>query len=333
MLGPTDVLFGGVVPGLIALSIRLSSRRFAPRAAWGDAAAIALGFAAGQLALAAQPAAVARPDLAGAAGAWLAALPRAAAALLSPREASLWLPWGAALAAAVGWLASRGRSLRVVAVALGLALAVGLPLRLLWGSVFLTSRWSAAEAALRVGAIAAALLVVGWLATSGGSPEPSDRPRRGPDWLRPLLSAVIALGLAILLATSGSLSYARLAGALFAAILGGLLGAVGPVPRSSVGTAGPVVVTIVGGLLILGVAFAEVSVTHACLVAAALAAAPGRLPATDAPSAETVRGRALVLRVALCLVPLGIAVGGSAAAFVAAVKSQPANPYTQWKAP
>ena len=321
MLGLSDFLLAGVLPGLVAMAVRHAAlrARLGDRFAWP--LAVAIGFAAGQIGLEAQGGATSLAD-------WLAKLPAAASLVIDPRVASHWLPAGAAWAAVVAVLAWGGRVGKVFAALLGVGLAVAIPTRLLWGSVYLMSEWTRGYAIGVVALLAGELAAIGWLVTREPNPEPSEE--RAPSGaLRAGLTVAVALGLAVVLATSGSLSYARLAGVVVASLAGGVLGGVGIRKPARFGdgvsAAGPVVTTLIGGLILLGFFYAEVTTLNASLLTVALAAAGavrGWSPA--------VGWRAVALRTAICLAPLGLAVSVSAIEFNRAIAAEPVNPYADW---
>lgn len=315
MLGPADILVGGVLPGAVALLLRqiLLRAGAADRVAWPLSVGIA--YIVGQAALAA-------PLASGAAG-WAAGLSPAFTKFLSPGEASQWLPAAVVVAAIVALLAGGTRTTRYIALALGVLLAIGLPLRMLWGSIYTLSQWSTGEAIAWFAGLAALLFATGWLLTRKAPPA---LPRVGV--LRDLLPGVVMIGVAIVLATSGSLSYARLAGAVAAALIGAALGGFGIAGelRLGIDAAGPLVATLGGAMLLLGYFFAEVTTANALLLLAALAATGLPLPTT------TLQGwSGLAMRGALCLALTGVAAGSAGVAFSKAMTAQAADPYAGWK--
>jgi hypothetical protein len=242
---------------------------------------------------------------------------------LSPGEASQWLPAAAVVAAIVAVLAHGGRPARYVALVLGALLAIGLPLRMLWGSVYTLSQWSTGEAIAWFAGLAALLFATGWLLTRKASPT---LPRVGV--FRDLLPGVVMIGVAIVLATSGSLSYARLAGAVAAALIGAALGGFGIAGerRFGIDAAGPLVATLGGAMLLLGYFFAEVTTANALLLLAALAATGLPLP-----TATSQGWSGLATRGVLCLALTGVAAGSAGVAFSKAMAAQAADPYAGWK--
>jgi hypothetical protein len=315
MLGLADILVGGVLPGAVALLLRqiLLRAGAADRVAWPVAVAVA--YIVGQAALA-------TPLASGAAG-WAAGLSPAFAKFLSPAEASQWLPAAAVVAAIVAVLAHGGRPARYVALVLGALLAIGLPLRMLWGSVYTLSQWSTGEAVAWFAGLATLLFATGWLLTRKAPPA---LPRVGV--FQDLLPGVVMIGVAIVLATSGSLSYARLAGAVAAALIGAALGGFGIADERRLGidAAGPLVATLGGAMLLLGYFFAEVTTANALLLLAALAATGLPLP-----TATSQKWSGLAMRAVLCLALTGVAVGSAGVAFSKAMTAQAADPYAGWK--
>ena len=335
MLSLPDFLLGGVLPGAAALAVRavvgrLVSDKVSDQVAWP--VAIAAGYAAGQ--------------------AGLLALENSLDAMVAPREASHWLPLAGVLAAGIGLIPQCCRAANVVTLFSGGLLAIALPTRLLWGSVYLLSDWSTGEAVARIGGVAAVMLAIGWLLTKQNAAHnlesaaaenqrannsvACDVARHKTGWsdalIAPLL-AMVVVGLAVVIATSGSLSYARLAGVILAAMVGATLGGVGQLKFSQIGAgvpaAGPVVVTLVGGLLLVSVLYAEVTIASATLLTIALAAAGAKRG-----WAPKCPWRQSVLRTMCCLVPLAIATVWAATEFAEAT-SQPGeeNPYLNWSPP
>ena len=315
MLGPADILVGGVLPGAVALVLRqVLLRAGSPdRLAWP--LSIGVAYIVGQAALAA-------PLASGAAG-WAAGLSPAFGKFFSPGEASQWLPMAVVVAAVVAMLAGGNRTTRYIALVLGAMLAIGLPLRMLWGSVYTLSQWSTGVAIAWFAGLAVLLFAIGWLLTRKSPPA---LPRVGV--LRDLLPGMVMIGLAVVLATSGSLSYARLAGAVAAVLIGAALGGLG-IPRTrleGVDAAGPLVATLGGAMLLLGYFFAEVTTANVLLLLAALGttALPLSTAASQGWSGLAVRG-------VLCLVLTGVAAGSAGLAFSRAMAAQAADPYSNWK--
>jgi hypothetical protein len=233
--------------------------------------------------------------------------------LLSPSSARDWLPWLMLAVLCITILAAYvPRAWQRWIVALASVFALTVPVRLLAGSVYATTRWSLGEK-LFVVILWGAILFALWTTLALG------RANR-QSWLRGALLVVVASGIAMTITLSGSFSYGELAGVAAAAITGALLAQVALNWRAAdtatfanyhglSGAAGPVAL-ILGGLLLLGHFYAELSSPNVALLAISLAAAAGRLP-TNWPAAPG--GRA-VFRIALCLVPLLIAIALAASA-------------------
>lgn len=315
MLGSADILVGGILPGAVALLLRqILLRTGSPdRVSWPVSVGVA--YIVGQAALAA-------PLASGAAG-WAAGLSPAFAKFLSPGEASQWLPAAVVVGAIIAMLAGNSQTTRYIALALGALLAIGLPLRMLWGSVYTLSQWSTGEAITWFASLTVLLFSIGWLLTRQSPPV---LPRVGV--FRDLLPGVVMIGVAVVLATSGSLSYARLAGAVAAALVGAALGGFGIAGerRLGVDAAGPLVATLGGATLLLGYFFAEVTTMNALLLLAALAATGLPLPIATSQSWS-----GLAMRGLLCLALTGVAVGSAGVAFSKAMAAQAADPYSNWK--
>ncbi|MEN0110293.1 MAG: hypothetical protein AAF805_06180, partial [Planctomycetota bacterium] len=205
-----------------------------------------------------------------------------------------------------------------------------MPTRLLWGSVYLLSEWSPGEAILRLAGLSLGLMTLGWLAAPRRRPDPAVA--RPSALVGPVLMAGVALGAAVLLATSGSLSYAQLAGVMVAAVVGATLGGVGQLPFSQLAAgadrAGLVVAAGIGGLAILGAFFAEVTMVNALLVATALGAAASTLRSGGAPA-----WRPVLASGAICVVAIGFAATTSGIEFARAIAQPVDNPYLNWQPP
>jgi hypothetical protein len=215
--------------------------------------------------------------------------------LVSPREASDWLPHAVLLALGVTILATYApRRWQFGVIGLAALLAIGVPARLLAGPV--AQKWSTLEKFSHLGLLAATLSLV-WLLLAA-APE-DELPR-----LRQVLLVLASVGAAIVTTLSGSFSLGRLCGVVAAALAGTALIA----PRGLSGAAG-VVTCSLGGLIILGVFYAELHPASAALLFLSVAAA-GRLPE---PVSSWPAAQQAVLRVALCLVPLAIALAPSLA--------------------
>ncbi|MEO1495896.1 MAG: hypothetical protein AAFV43_01975 [Planctomycetota bacterium] len=335
MLGPVDLLLGGVIPGIVALLIRATLHRIGwTQAAWP--LAIASGVVVGQASLAAVPTVAEAGGLTAAVSAYFAALPEAFAAFVQPRQASHWLAAGTVVAAAATLLlARRHRVARRAGALLGLALAFTLPTRLLWGSVYFLSEWSREEAILRVALMACGLVALGWLALPRVEPDDSPTSLGPPTTPRsligPVLMAVVALGVSVLLATSGSLSYAQHGGVMLAAIVGATLGAMGQISYRSLGEhaghGGLVVVTWLSGLAMLGAFYAEITPLNVVLAVVGLGAA------IAAGGTRHTTWRRVAVCSVVCVAAVGFAITSSGLEFSRAIAQPTDNPYLNWQPP
>jgi hypothetical protein len=233
--------------------------------------------------------------------------------LREPSSARDWLPWLMLAVMCITILAAYApRAWQRWIVALACVFALTVPVRMLAGSVYATTRWSLGEK-LFVVILWGAILFALWTTLALGRAN-------GQSWLRGALLVVVASGIAATITLSGSFSYGELAGVAAAALTGALLAQVGLNWRDAdaatlanfdglSGAAGPVAL-VLGGLLLLGHFYAELSSPNVALLAISLAAAAGRLP-THWPA--TPGGR-IAFRIALCLVPLLVAIALAASA-------------------
>lgn len=270
-----------VVPFAAAALAMLLARRLSlrPRAAW--AASVAVGYVVGQF------------GLIGRAG-----IPTVMAAIASPHEARDWLPWAVLLAAGTTiWVVHATDSWRWVGHVLAVVIALAAPARLLNGSVWFLFKWTPSEKIFYLVLLAGAIGLVWWLLEAA---KDDDQPL-----VRALLLILVALGTAVVVTLSGSFSYGELCGLVAAALIGGLV--TGPPRRTSPnglgGAAGAVTMSL-GGLILIGFFYTELTVGNAVLLALALVAAGGRLPTASGIGP----GLRAAVRIAICLVPLLIAV-------------------------
>jgi hypothetical protein len=305
MIGLSEVLLAGLVPLLVAA---LARRLGAP-----TPLAMAIALVAAMVALGARPG---LSDAAGPIAGWSSALPRSAAKLLSPAVAKDWLAIGALLAAGVALAIDKWPR---VATAVGVALGVGVPVRLLWGSVYFRAEWSRVESIAVVAGVGAALVAIVALWRRGIGPA-SESPRFAG--VRPLATVGVALAAGLTLMLSGSQGYGELGAAMGASILGAWLAR--PSDTRGVGVAGPVVATVLGGLLLLGVCYAELRPLNAAILGAALALTGARGP-TDSTWRGVATRAAIVGALAIA------AVGIAGADFAATLREQQANPYSNVK--
>ncbi|MEM8946899.1 MAG: hypothetical protein AAGD11_17120 [Planctomycetota bacterium] len=293
MLGGPDIIWGGVVPGLIAVTALAVVWKLTSRAASAWRTALVLGYLSGHWALSARDlgaTALMRAGQLEQAGADWAYNPRnfdfqaAVAKSYQPAEAQDWLPALALLAMVPDAIACVGRFGPLTGWILRGALCAFLPWRLVYGSKywplslgpgfdFDMGGWTNGEAACWIGGITATLLIA-WQLTR--LEERDDRPTR--TWIRSAVASIVAFGSVIVLVASGSLVYGQLAGVLTAALAGcGLASYLFAVQRGPDAAAGPIVVTF-GTLLAVGHLYAELSLTDAALLVASMVAAIGWLP-------------------------------------------------------
>lgn len=317
MLTLSDVIACAVVPGVTALAVWAlvrwlrGSRDADP---WPWALGTSTGYVAGEVALRAR-------------AVDLSALAAALRELTQPGDAVDWLPGAVAVAAVAGivLVSQKLGKRRLIGVIAAAALCCALPWRLLEGSRYLPSQelrdagfaadaWSGTTAVVIIGA-AAVVLALAWL--SWLLPAADHQPR-----LRAWLAVATAAGAAALAGLSGSFSYALAIGAVAASLGGCAAAAWFAQPRlDPAGAAGPASVALVG-MLICSVAFSETAWWRAVLVAVAWTAAAGWIPGLAKRSPRVAGG----LRIAMCIVPLAIAVGTAGFDFAEAIQQQPAEP-------
>lgn len=303
----SELLWVGIIPcGVAALVMFFASRVGLPaRAAW--AKSVVVGYVIGQVGLASRVG-------------WRAG----ASSLFQPREAGDWLPWLVMAAAGITVLAAYSpRNWQRWIVALAATVAAAAPARLLAGSVYVTARWSLVEKLCVIVAWAAALALT-WVLLAAGRINGQPRIRGG-------LLVVVAIAMAAVLTLTGSFTYGELCGVMAAAIMGaiGSASALVAISKGSPtvsppelllladglsGAAGAIAMTL-GGLVLLGYFYAELSAASAALLIAALVAAGGRLPIAwpHGPIQQTL------VRTALCLIPLAVAI----AIAVSAIQNDP----------
>jgi hypothetical protein len=300
-----ELFWVGIVPLAAAAAAMLAARRLnlRPRAAW--AVSVGVGYVVGQLCL------MSRAGFAG-----------AMTALVAPHEARDWLPWAATLAAgATVWVAHATASSRWVGHLLATVIALAAPTRLLGGSVYLVSRWSAGERIVYLALLAGAMGLVWWLLEAA---RDDDQPL-----VRGLLLIYVGVGTAVTVTLSGSFAYGELCGVVAAALTGALLagvlkpaspedGTAGAAPDGLGGAAGVVTMSL-GSLILLGYFYAELTSADALLLAVALVAAGGWLPTWGMAGS----GWRVAVRAALCIVPMALAVAGAYAGTMA----ESASPY------
>jgi hypothetical protein len=303
-----DVLtYTALLPFSVAAVVALASRRLPMECSFAWAVSIAIAYVAAHIALAGY------------------------SSLLEPREAMHWLPHAVLLAAGIAMLqASATRSMRWWAMFLSAALCLGLPLRTLAHSAYVTLRWTPLEK-LAYAALLFAAFSLTWLLL--GSARDNEQPR-----LRAALLILAAAGSSVVIALSGVFVYGELCGAIAAAATGATASAIaddaryprvyvpffplraGPSPWVVSGAAG-VMTCSLGGLIVLACFYGELRPANAALLFLSLVMAAGRLPRFIMNVSPLAQGG---MRMGLCLVPLGIAL---ARAVAAAQANMSAGPY------
>lgn len=293
MLGGPDLLWGGVVPGVVALATLTIAWKCTGKAASAWRTAFLLGYLSGHWTLSARDlgatALLSRGELESAGANWaydprnfdfVAALTKS----FNATEAHDWLPLLTILAILPDALACVGRLGPALGWILRIALCVLLPWRLLYGSAYLPlslgpefdfdlGGWSTTEAIAWIGGLAAALLAVWHLLRIGNSAG-----ERTDGNVRSWLAVLVTLGSVIVMVSAKSLILGQLLGALTATLTGcalasGWLGT----KRGPDAAAGPIAIAF-GTLLIAGHFYAELSLANASLLFFALTTAAGWLP-------------------------------------------------------
>jgi hypothetical protein len=270
-------------PLAAALAMMVVARQLGvrPRAAW--AMAVGLGYVVGQ--------AVVVGRTVGPGG--------ALAKLARPHEARDWLPLLVLVAMGITLLgAAAPRTWQRWLVGLGALLCVAAPARLLGNSARVVSEWTTGERLSCLILLGAAMATV-WLVLSTARDDALPR-------VRAVLLVLVAAGTALVMTRSGSFSYGQLAGVVGAAVAGAAVAAWRTMAPGVAGSAGVLTMSL-GGLIVLGHFYAELSVATGALLVISLLGAGGWLPArvTDGPL-----WRQVLVRGALCLVPLAVAVSG-----------------------
>lgn len=284
----SELLWVAVLPfGVAALAMLVSTWLGLPnRAAW--AKSVGGGYVIGQVALASRVG-------------WRAGV----GSLFQPREAGEWLPWLVMAAVGITVLAAYApRNWQRWIVGLAAVVAVAAPFRLLAGSVYVTSRWGGLEK-LGVIVLWAGALALAWTLLAAGRANGQPRVRGG-------LLLLVAVGMAAVLTLAGSIALGELCGVAAAAVTGAVVARVlkhGSLAGGMIddddglsGAAGAIAMAL-GGLILLGYFYAELTATNAALLLAALVASGGGLP-TAWPRGQAWQA---VFRAALCVLPLAAA--------------------------
>jgi hypothetical protein len=282
------LLYAGLLPLAVSAAIAFIMRqfRYPPQIAWSVATTV--GFLIAQFALRSQ-----------------SGLDVSLHTFIQPHEALDWLPHIVLLALGVGIVMHLAPAHRPSLIALGAALCLAAPARLLSGN--LAQHWSIPGKFAVLISLAAALGIVWALMASTGDKRPAT--------LSAILQILVAVGTAIAVTLSGALTYGLACGALAAAITGStlaLLGATGSASASrrpadpGTAAASGILTFTLGSLIILSHFYAELSTINAGLLFLSLTATAAPLPAL------VRRGPAwqqTSVRLICCLIPLAMAVG------------------------
>jgi len=218
-------------------------------------------------------------------------LVRAARRMWSPSESRHWLPWFALIAAGISsvWTVQPGR--RSPATLLWLAFACAIPVRLLWGSIYLTKQWTVAHAVLLLGGWGLLAALAG---LQSGGPNRIVGSRRVL-FVLPIVWWTVAASLLL----SASIVLAEVAAALGSAFVGILIGWSGrwrlPVPDLAIATCAV-------SLLLLGTYYAKLPGPVAGLLAAANYSA--LLPFLARPESIRLSAARMAIPLGLCLIAL-----------------------------
>lgn len=313
MIVAGDILWGGVLPALVAAALMLGVWTLGHNTGLAWLAGLTLGVLAGLAGLDAQT----------------LGLAAAVGKMVRPHEARDWLPAALLSAAAIEALSYWPRWPTTLGWILRLAWCSFFPWRALAGSVYLpetapaanfdTGAWTITEACFWLGGSSALLAICWWLLRrmpAGSLPR-----------LRSTLTSLVALGAAATVAFSGSLTTGQLLGVLAAALVGcGMVAAVLRLERGPEAAAGPLVATYGGVLVIAAFLLSpELSRFATLMLLAALIAAVGWI---DPPHWLSGRGLAAV-RIAVCLAALAAAIIPAARDFAHAQAESASNPYFQ----
>lgn len=314
MIGASDLLWGGVLPGAVAACMFVFVWQLTGKSASAWRVALVIGYIAGHWGL----------DVRN--------LGTVAAIIKSIRttEARDWLPLLACLAVLPDALACVGKLGPWLGWLLRIALCLFVPWRLVRGTAYLplmvlpdfgfeSEAWSTGESFAWIGGIAAVLLFTWqWIRID-------DRP--SGFLVRSALAVVVALGGAIIVAMSDSLIYGQLFGVLTAALAGcGLASAFCATERGPDAAVGPLVI-VFGSLVLLAYFFAKLTFGNAALLMFAMTVAIGWLPL---PKRLSPRWN-VASRTAICLGALIIAVAIAGFDFAATQAQTEGNPYENFQ--
>lgn len=313
MVEAADILWGGVMPAIVAGATLAAVFRLTKNAASAWRTAFVVGFVAGLWALDARSLGVAE----------------AITKSMQPTEAKDWLPLLLILAIVPDAIACVGKYGSSVAWVLRIGLSLLTPWLILRGSAYLpageaavfasSDAWTGWEAAAWLGALAA-LLVVGWLFVRLVDNQSAPR-------IRSTLAAFVAFGGAMALALSGSFTYGLLMGLLTAVLAGcGLGSALMHTTRGPDASAGPLIV-VTTAVLIMAHFYATLTLLNAVLLLVAMVLAVGWLPGkpNQWPKAQQM------FRILLCVATVGIAASLAGIEFARTQSETSTNPYEALK--
>lgn len=315
MIDAVGILLGGVLPAVVTAAAMLCGWKLTRRAGVAWLIGLSAGYLAGHWALDAR-------------GVGLVA---AVTKSFNPHEARDWLPLAVISAAAIEAIALLGKRGAVLAWVLRAVGCLLLPWRLLTGSVYLpstaqdfgfdTGAWSTLEAIAWLGG-ASGLLSLAWLALRNAPMQTLPR-------LRSSLTTIVALGTTATIALSGSLTIGQLLGVLTAVLAGcGVTAAALRLESGPESAAGPLL-AVYGGVLVIArfLLDPELPLSYAAMLLLALIAAVGWISPPKKLSARTQA----VVRIAICLTALALAVIPAARDFAAAQAESESNPYLNYQ--
>lgn len=304
MITITDILLGGVLPGVIAVTALAGVWKLTANAASSWRTATVASFLVGMWALDAQGVGV------------ISAIAKS----MRITEARDFLPLMVILAVIPDAVAASGKGGAILGWIMRAGLCLFVPWRLLWGTRYLpkvapppnfnTGAWTPVEAVLWIGGAAATLLAVWSLVRA----ENTEVPR-----LRSVLAVLVTLAASATVALSGSITLGQLMGVLVATLTGCAFAAwLLKLGRGPDATTGPIVIAF-GGVLVLAHFFAELKLFYAALLLLGLAVGagwffPGKKWSTP-------------VRCVVCLATIGMAVGLASMEFLT---SETTNPYSNF---
>ena len=316
MLDALAIMYGGVLPALLAGLVLVAVQKGTGRADVAWLLGVSLGYVAGHLLLSAQG----------------TGFSQAVSRLIQPTEAKDCLPLAVIAAAMIEAIARCGKRAARGAWLLRILACLLLPWVLLRGSVYLpvqqsafsfeTNAWSTEEAAKWLGASAGTIGLV-WalarLSSSGGLVR-----------LRTSLCSLAAFGATLTIALSGSITTAQLAGVLTASIVGaGIAAAVLKLDAGPEQAAAPIL-AVYGGVLIIArfLLVPELENSEAALLMAALAVAITPLGRIE-QRAPRILGLGILglAKAVVCLACLATVVVPAAREFAESQRQPESNPY------